>query len=228
MKKAMMLLIAAAVVPMLVSAKKPAPRNSLAAYIERVQQLSTTPATTPTPGSIWISGGPLADLATDYKARHIGDVVVIRIVEQTLAEASGSVAAQRTLEAKSGISAIAGRVNTAGIDSLFSPHAASKLQGQGQTASKSRLQTSLAGRVVAVLPGGALVVQADRAVTMNNERQTIIVRGVVRPGDVSPDNTVLSTSLGELEVELTGKGVISESTRPPNWLVRLLLRVVGF
>jgi flagellar L-ring protein precursor FlgH len=210
------------------AAKKSAPRDSLADYIERVQHVGAVHPASATSGSLWITGGLLTDLASDYKARQVGDVVIVRIVEQTLAEASGSVASQRTMEANSGISALAGRVNTAGIDQLFSPHSSSKLQGQGQTASKSRLQTSLAGRVVAVLPGGALVVQADRVVTMNNERQSIIVRGVARPGDVAPDDSIPSTSLGNLEIELKGKGVISESTRPPNFLVRLLLRIVGF
>lgn len=227
--RALFLLAAIAACSLLAGAsKKGAPRDSLAGYIERVQRATAVHPSTATPGSLWVSGGLLTDLASDYKARQVGDVLVIRIVEQTLAEASGSVASQRTMEANSGISALAGRVNTAGVDSLFSPQSSSKLQGQGQTASKSRLQTSLAGRVVAVLPGGALVVEADRAVTMNNERQSIIVRGVVRPGDVAPDDSVLSTSLGNLEIELKGKGVISESTRPPNWIVRMLLRIVGF
>ena len=63
---------------------------------------------------------------------------------------------------------------------------------------------------------------------MNNEKQTVILRGLVRPGDVASDNKVLSTSISNLELELKGKGVISDYTRPPNPLVRAILWLVGF
>jgi flagellar L-ring protein precursor FlgH len=63
---------------------------------------------------------------------------------------------------------------------------------------------------------------------MNNERQTILLRGLVRPGDISPNNVVESNSIANLELELKGKGVLSDGTRPPNPLVRWILRIVGF
>jgi flagellar L-ring protein precursor FlgH len=50
----------------------------------------------------------------------------------------------------------------------------------------------------------------------------------VRPGDIAADNSVFSTSLGSLEVELKGKGVVSDGVRPPNPIMRAILRIVGF
>jgi len=90
------------------------------------------------------------------------------------------------------------------------------------------LRTRLAGRVVAVLGSGSLVLEAERAVTMNNERQTVVLRGLVRPGDISPDNSVVSNDLSNLELELKGEGVVSEGVRPPNFFMRMLLRLIGF
>jgi flagellar L-ring protein precursor FlgH len=63
---------------------------------------------------------------------------------------------------------------------------------------------------------------------MNNEHETVILRGLVRPGDLDATNTVTSNSVGNLEVEVKGKGVISEGVRPPNPLVKWILRIVGF
>jgi flagellar L-ring protein FlgH len=111
---------------------------------------------------------------------------------------------------------------------LFSPTSAYSLAGKGQAATTSSLTTSLAGRVVAVLPSGALVIEAERELTMNNERQTVLLRGLVRPGDVAPNGAVASNAIANLELELKGKGVISEGNRPPNIIVRAILRVVGF
>ena len=64
--------------------------------------------------------------------------------------------------------------------------------------------------------------------TFNQQTQTIILRGVVRPGDISSSNSVPSTSLSDLELELKGKGVVSDATRQPNLFVRLLMKLLNF
>jgi flagellar L-ring protein precursor FlgH len=102
------------------------------------------------------------------------------------------------------------------------------LNGQAQTSSDATLTTSLSGRVVDVLPNGFLVIEAERQMFMNNQHQTVIIHGVVRPGDISSTNTIPSTSISNLEVELKGKGVISDGVEPPNKLMRLILKLVGF
>lgn len=202
--------------------------DSRADYIARLQRDLGADTGERSLGSVWAFEGRFADLASDNTARAVHDLVFVDIVEQTVAEASGNVASERSFSASSGINVLAGRVNTSGIEQLFSPRSDSKLKGQAQTQSSSRLRTTLAGEVVAVLPNGALVVEARREVTVNRERQTVLLRGVARPSDLTPDNRIASNALSNLELELKGKGVISDSTRPPNWIVRTLLRLVGF
>ena len=90
------------------------------------------------------------------------------------------------------------------------------------------MTTTLAGRVVAVLASGNLVVEAERIIHMSNEKQTIILRGVVRRGDIGPNNTVASNAVGDLELEIKGKGVISDGVRPPHPLLRAILRILNF
>ena len=207
--------------------KGPTAASDLARYIERARRTATVEP--PSVGSLWTSEGRLADLATDYKARKVNDLIVIRIVEQVRAAADGSVQSQRKFDTRSGLSGLFGQPGaTSGLRDLLTAGSDTKLDGAAQTQSNSRLQTNLAGQVVEVLPNGILVVQAVREVEMNNQRQWIVVRGLVRPGDVGPDNIVLSTAISNLEVELKGKGVISDGVRPPNLIVRLLLRILGF
>ena len=111
---------------------------------------------------------------------------------------------------------------------LFSPNSAQTLSGKAQATSQTSLSTTLTGRVAAVLPTGTLVVEAERQITMNNQHETVVLRGLVRPGDLDAANTVASNNVGDLEVEVKGKGIISEGTRPPNPIVKWILRVVGF
>lgn len=198
----------------------------LAQYLEVYRE--TNAAKLRPAGSLWTSEDSFTDMGADLRAHRVNDLVTIRIVEQTLAEASADVSAARSFQAQSGIKALAGKVDTSGISSLFSPQSDQSLTGKGQSNSQSRLRTSVAARVAAVLPNGVMVVEAERRVRMNNETQTIVLRGMVRPADVLSDNTILSTALANLEVELKGKGVVSDATRPPNRLVRAILWLVGF
>jgi flagellar L-ring protein FlgH len=179
-------------------------------------------------GSLWTDSGRLANMSADYKATHVGDLVTIVVAQGTAANNSASVAAARTLSASSGITALAGHLKTGGVESIFSPNSTNALNGKSQGTTTSSLIDTLAGRVVAVLPSGVMVVEAERQLTMNNERQTILVRGLVRPGDIAPNGTVQSNLVGNLELELKGKGVLSDGVRPPNALIRGLLWLVGF
>jgi flagellar L-ring protein precursor FlgH len=202
--------------------------KSLEQYLQQLPQLNN-PAQAPTsPGSLWTNQGRLADLATDYKAHRVGDLVTILVLQSLQAENTGNVSSDRSFKASSGIDALAGRIKTGGVQNIFSPTSSQSLAGKAQSASTSSLKTSLTGQVVAVLPGGSLVVEAQREILMNNEKQTILIRGLVRPGDLAPDNSVASNAIGHLELELKGKGVVSDGTRPPNTLTRWLLRLVGF
>ena len=201
--------------------------STLQQYLQRVQGQASPAANSL--GSLWpLAGGPLTDLATDYKARRLNDLVIIRIVEQTLAQASGDVTAQRGFSTSSGITGIAGRVNTGGVNPLFAANSSNNLKGTGSANSQSLLQANLSGRVVAVLPNGNLVVEAERQVSFNQQNQTIILRGVVRPGDIASDNSVPSTSVSDLELEMKGKGVVSDAVRQPNVFMRLLMKLVNF
>lgn len=208
--------------------KKKAPSPSaLQSYVARARAAS--PAAAPANGGLWSAQSKFADLASDQKARAANDLIVIRIVEQTTADAQGSVSTDRQFNASSGINGLFGNVGaTSGLRTLFSPTSQRTLEGSGQTSSSTRLQTLLTGQVVEVLPNGNLVVEASREVEMNNERQRVILRGIARPTDIAPDNSISSVALASLEIELTGRGVISDGTAPPMRITRWLLRVLGF
>lgn len=202
-------------------------RETRAAYLQRMQE--QVPDLAPTSlGSLWTDNGKFVRFFADYKAARVGDPITIVINQSLSAQSAGSVATSRALSASSGITALAGQLKTAGVANLFSPTSNQALTGKSQAATTSTLQDKLAGTVVAVLPTGVMVVEAERQMTMNNEKQTILVRGLVRPGDIAPDGSIASSLIGNLELELKGKGVLSDGTRPPNSLVRMILRVVGF
>jgi flagellar L-ring protein precursor FlgH len=201
--------------------------DALADYVQRV--LGTAPAAAAgTPGSLWIDNGRLANLVADYKASRVGDLVTISIAQNLSSTNAGDVATNRTFSASSGITALPGHLKLGSVTNLFSPGSAQALTGKAQASSQTSLSTVLTGRVAALLPSGTLVVEAERQIVMNDQRETVILRGLVRPGDLDATNTVASNSVGNLEVEVKGKGIISEGVRSPNPVIKWILRVVGF
>ena len=90
------------------------------------------------------------------------------------------------------------------------------------------MTTTLSARVTHVLPNGYLVVEGVRDLLVNSERQAITVRGVIRPLDLGPGNTVRSDRVAQLEVKVSGKGVVEDSIRRPMFLYRLLMGILPF
>ncbi|HTV16399.1 MAG TPA: flagellar basal body L-ring protein FlgH [Acidobacteriaceae bacterium] len=209
------------------TSKKNSPADLRTEYIARLQEADTA-AETRTVGSLWSAGGSMSDLSTDYKARHVNDTLVIVVSVQTTAAQSGDVNSSRAFQTASGITGLAGQIKTTGLNPLFNANSATTLKGSGATDSSTTFQTSMTGQVIAVLPSGNLVVEAQRKIFMNNQHEDIIVRGVVRPGDIGPNNTVASNALSNLEIEMKGKGIIADSTRPPNPITRAILWLFGF
>lgn len=213
--------------------QQPAPKASVSYdqalddYIREAGKNSLSPDNTL--GSLWTTGGPIGNLARDDKGAHVGDLVTINILETTTASASGTAKSSRAFSASSGLNAFYGPIKaTAKLTNLFSPTSQSSLDGSATTASSHLLSTDLTGTVVKVLPNGYLVVQAARDVYIDNQRQHVILRGIIRPSDLSPGNNVPSSAVANLQVVVEGKGVISDGTRPPNAVTRFILKLVGF
>jgi flagellar L-ring protein precursor FlgH len=214
-------------IPFLPTAKPTPPEAALHAYIERVRAQQA--AEVKTPGSIWSSEGRLVRLGTDAKAVRLHDVVSIVVTESLAASTDGQVKNSRASNASSALTSLFGKLKASNaLQNLIGMSASSGLTAQGQSTTNSSLATTFGAEVVDVLPNGMLVVQATRQLTFSQQTQLIKLRGLVRPEDVSSQNQVLSTAMTDLELEVTGKGIINDSTYRQNPLVRFLERLLIF
>lgn len=181
------------------------------------------------PGSLWVPGSRLADAARDVRASQVDDIVTIIVAEKASAVASGTTKTARSSSTQNSVSALAGVTRAAGPwANLAGASGNTQLSGQGTTSRDVTLSTNLTARVTRVLPNGAMLVEAAKDISINSERQTISVRGVVRPADLTADNTVSSDRLADLEVRVNGKGVVGDAIRRPFFLYRLLLGLLPF
>jgi flagellar L-ring protein precursor FlgH len=186
----------------------------------------------PTPssvGSLWVPTGPFSSLATDYKARNPGDLVIIHLVDNFTAASNAENKQSRAFSANSSITNFLGKLGSNNaLQNLLNGTSSHSLDGKGASTMSSNVSVNFAAQVLEVLPNGVLVVQAARDITLGNDRQTIVLRGLVRPGDLAPDNSIPSTSVANLEVEVKGKGAVADASRQPNIVVRTLLKLLTF
>ena len=208
-------------------AKLTPPEEALRAYIQRVRAQHETEVRTP--GSIWIDQGRLARLSTDAKAARLHDVVSIVVSESLAASTDGQVKNSRASNASSAFTGLFGNLGpTNRLQNLLGQNSASGLSAQGQSVTNSSLVTTFGGEVVDVLPNGMLVVQATRQLTFSQQTQLIKLRGLVRPEDVSAQNQVQSADMTDLELEVTGKGIVNDSTYRQNPVWRFLEHLLVF
>jgi flagellar L-ring protein precursor FlgH len=200
---------------------------SLSSYLERVRaENSNIQAAS---GSIWTDSGRLTRMATDVRAMRPHDLIQVVVSENLTSSMDGTVKNTRASNANSGISGLLGNLKAGNaLQNIITQNSSSGLSAQGASATDSSLSTTFGGQVVEVLPNGMLVVEAARQVEFSQQTQTILLRGLVRPEDISQQNQVLSTAISSLELEVRGKGIINDYTHRPNALVRFLQNLVIF
>jgi len=200
---------------------------SLSSYLERVRAENSNIQAVP--GSIWTDSGRLTRMATDVRAMRPHDLISVVVSENLAASTDGTVKNSRASNASSTVSALFGTLHPGNaLQNLVNQTSSSGLNAQGTSATNSSLSTTFGGQVIEVLSNGTLVIEAARQVEFSQQTQTIILRGLVRPEDISQQNQVLSTAISSLELEVRGKGIINDYTHRPNLLVRLLQKALIF
>jgi flagellar L-ring protein FlgH len=177
------------------------------------------------PGSLWTDDE--SNLLADIKARRVGDIVTVIIQEKASASKQASTATDRTSGMSAGISSLFGYEKifeeknpnldmSALVDASFN----NSFSGSGQTTRSENLVATLTTQVIDVYANGNLKIRGGKSVTVNNESQIIYLTGIIRPFDVTSDNTIDSGNILNAQIAYTGKGAVSDNQKP-GWLMRI-------
>jgi flagellar L-ring protein precursor FlgH len=181
-------------------------------------------------GSLYSNATAGEGLFSDFKPRRVGDLVFVDVIETSAATVSSGANQARKAAGVAGVVGAAGTVPVPGAGltaAALGDFANRKYDGSGSTERQSRLRARIAARVIEVLPNGDLRIEARKVVKINKEKEQLALSGVVRQRDVSPDNSISTTAVGDLSVELNGKGVAS-SGNAPGWLYRFFEKISPF
>ena len=86
-------------------------------------------------------------------------------------------------------------------------------KNDGDTRRRNTLTTSVTCTVVEAFPNGNLSIEGEKQITVNREDSTVILSGVIRSKDITPENTVQSTQVAKVNVLVKGKGPLWNNQR---------------
>lgn len=184
----------------------------------------------PANGSLFTEDSAHASLLSDFKPRRVGDLVFIDVVEESQAAVESGAKRSRDSGTLGGLVGAVGALPVPGaavVGGVAGGLGGRKFEGKGSTSRASNMRARIVARVVEVLPNGDLRLEAHKSVKLNKETERLALSGLVRQRDVAADNSVPTTSVGELRVELNGKGVAS-ADNAPGWLYRLFEKITPF
>lgn len=186
--------------------------------------------------SLWREGAAAANLFADHRARAVGDLVTIVIVESSSSSRSANTTTSKDTSRSFSVSrfptlfdrltrrtvkpATRELTGSSVPSEFFQQQLALDVTGKGSHAGKGSIDRSdkvsgqIAARVVKVLENGNLLIEGRRAVLVNDETQVITISGIVRADDVSASNSVLSSQIADAEIQMVGKGLLADAQRP--------------
>lgn len=153
-------------------------------------------------------------LIADRKAYLPGDVLTVIVLETSDAQTGADLSSNKDIntELNAGYNKDNYQVNFG-------------LNGKGHTKAKTgrngKIKASLTVRLKEILPNNTYLVEGLQLITINGEQQRILLSGIVRPEDISAQNTVLSTRLGNAHITYSGQGSVSDS-QDHNYLYKVL------
>jgi flagellar L-ring protein precursor FlgH len=183
-------------------------------------------------GSLWL--GSSRGLFVDFRAAQVGDMVMVQIDENP--RATGDASTETTREGSYSLGADGLFGLTAALADAFpdlDPSemlglvSSSSFEGGGSVGRSSRIDASVAVRVRQVLPNGDLFVEGTKILMVNDEELHIYLSGVIRPQDIAEDDTISSSRIADAEIEITGRGDLTEAQRR-GWLAEILDEITPF
>lgn len=186
-----------------------------------LQAAAVAPPPAPLNGAIYAVGNTSSGLFEDQRARNVGDVLTIVLNETTAAKTTAATDTAKSSDNSISTPSIFGMTPTIHGKSVLSAQldSSSKFSGSGDSSQSNTLKGNITVTVIKRLPSGNLLVRGEKHLSLNQGSEFIRIEGLVRPADITPDNTIDSTRVANARISYTGEGALAESNTK-GWLSR--------
>ena len=202
-----------------------------ATLFPRVEVADTAPVEPASAPSLRTANGAIYQAASyrplfeDHRARHVGDLILIRIEEKISASQSATSTVDKTGSIEASVSALPGIPAKAFVNGTASGSSASAFEGKGSTRSSNDFSGTITATVTRVLPNGHLVISGEKQIGVNASVDALRFSGQIDPRSIQPGNTVSSTNVANVRLEQRGRGQQAEA-QVIGWLARVFLTVL--
>lgn len=152
-------------------------------------------------------------LYSDRKARRAEDLITVMVVENARATNDTKTKTDKKNEVALDVTGGSGPLSFIPGMGLGGASSAA-YDGKGQTARAGEVKATVAARIMAVYDNGNLLIQGSKEVSVNEETEVLRVSGIVRPEDISSDNTIYSFKIADAKIEYSGRGDSHNAHRP--------------
>ncbi len=173
--------------------------------------IETAPAS---PGAIY-SANNSQRLFEDLRAGRVGDILTVRLVEETIASKSANTSTSKSTSASLENPTVLGRPVTRNGSNLLegSLSGETSFDGEGSSEQSNSLKGDITVTVVERYANGNLYIRGEKWVTLNQGREFIRLSGIIRPYDIAPDNTVASTKIADAQISYSSTGALAAANR---------------
>ena len=163
-------------------------------------------------------------LFEDVKARRVGDLITVVLQESINASKSASTEADKDSNIDIPQPTLFGKDNR--INELINDlEATREFEGDGETTQENSIEGNITVTVHKVYPNGYLLVKGEKLLELNEGSEVVRITGIVRPVDITPDNTILSNQIANAQIAYKGKGIVSDSSKA-GWLTRFFYSAI--
>ncbi|MGE3320361.1 MAG: flagellar basal body L-ring protein FlgH [Candidatus Berkiella sp.] len=197
------------------------------------------PIQTPDMGSIYyLQQGTSLSLYEDIKAHHVGDLITVMLTEKTDATKKAENTYQKNDQNTTpeptlfGISPPAAEwkfpkelpiplTTTANLGLATNINSQRSFTGTADGKQNNKLSGTISVVVTQIYPNGNLFVRGEKWININDGNEYIRLSGIIRPEDVSPNNTIDSNRIADARISYSGTGTFANQNKQ-GWLTRFL------
>jgi len=214
-------------------------------YAPVVPDVASRPS--PQGGSLYSKGARLS-LFEDVVAKQVGDIITVQLVESTQAKKDAKTDLTKNTTQTLGVAGTATTIlgTTPQFDlpkilplaqhkqlgnpldakgnplTLVNINGQNQFKGEGDVSQNNQLNGSMTVTVSQILPNGNLVVRGEKWITLNQGSEYVRLTGTIRPQDIDPTNSILSTRIANARITYSGTGALAE-TNSLGWMSRFFM-----
>lgn len=172
-------------------------------------------------GAIYKAGFSMA-LFEDTKAHRVGDIITVILQEKTNASKKASTNTAKNSAVSLAAPTLFGRDVLYGGDAILNAtiDAERDFQGEGDSTQSNSLSGEITVTVAEVYVNGNMLIRGEKLLTLNQGSEHVRISGIIRPIDIMPSNTVLSSQVANAKIIYGGQGVLADANSK-GWLQRI-------